>query len=472
MTKFPDTLEDCHRVIQLLLDQLKDFFKRVERLEIENRDLKERLNNNSSNSSLPPSRDFKKKKSKNKRQSSGKNSGGQLGHPGHHRPLLPSHEVDLLERCELPAVCACGGKIKVAQHDMMRHQVHELPVLKLQVTEYQLQKGYCEHCQRKQIALLPEGVTWGITGPKLTSFMSDLVARFGLSRREQKTFLAEYFQFRISLGTVFNKQKIVNTALAAPVAELLPIVKSSVSVNADETSHNRDGKTQWLWGFISSTAAYFSIQASRGKKVLCSLMGDFKNILISDRYAAYHYFDSSQRQICWAHLKRDFTRLSEKPDKIIARIGKGLLEHESLLFNRWHEFKAGKISRDQLLKETRPVRRRMGELLEQGSYTDPRLKASRFCKNVLGHFNALWTFLEIENIEPTNNHAERSLRPLVIWRKKYFCTRSDYGTEFVARSASIHMTCKLQGKSAFQFLCTLMQNHFCNRNTSVLSLVT
>ena len=95
----------------------------------------------------------------------------------------------------------------------------ELPILKLHVTEYQLQKGCCEICRRNHIASLPVGVTWGMTGPRLTGFMSDLVTRYGLSRREQKDFLSEHFHFNISLGTVFNKQKIVNAAMESPVAD-------------------------------------------------------------------------------------------------------------------------------------------------------------------------------------------------------------------------------------------------------------
>ncbi|MCX7120727.1 MAG: IS66 family transposase [Gammaproteobacteria bacterium] len=347
-----------------------------------------------------------------------------------------------------------------------------MPILKLNVTEYQLQKGCCENCRSNHIAPLPKGITWGITGPRLTGFMSDLITKYGLSRREQKGFLSEHFNFNISLGTVFNKQKIVNAALLYPVSELLPIVKQSASVHSDETGHNRDGKNQWMWGFISNTAAHFSIHASRGKKVLRAMMGDFKNIVVSDRYAAYNIFDSSQRQMCWAHLKRDFTKLSEKENKIVARIGKNLLQSESAFFKIWHEFKSEKISRDELLRQTKPIRQRIGELLEQGSYTDPILKAARFCKNLLQNFNALWTFLETEDVEPTNNHAERSLRPSVIWRKKYFCTRSNYGTEYVARSASINMTCRLQQKSSFKFLCNLLQDYFSGMNTSALSLMT
>ena len=470
MDTLPTQIEECHKIIRLLLENLNVLSKRVEVLEIENRDLKERLNNNSSNSSLPPSKDIKKKKKKNNRQPSGKKSGGQPGHPGHYRELLPVDEVAQVQQCHLPTHCLCGGNIK-GSTDCIRHQVHELPTLKLQVTEYQLQKGHCEKCLRKQTASLPVGVTWGITGPRLTAFMSDLVTHYGLSRREQKQFLAEHFEFHISLGTVFNKQKIVNTTLETPVSELLPIIKGSISVHADETGHNRDGKNQWMWGFISSTAAYFSIHASRGKKVLRSIMGDFRNIIISDRYAAYNCFDSDRRQLCWAHIKRDFTRVSEKDDKIISRIGKQLLENQSELFRSWHEFKSDNISRYELLKQAEPLRRRIGELLEQGSYTDPLLKTARFCKNLLENFNALWTFLETEGVEPTNNHAERSLRPAVIWRKKYFCTRSDYGTEFVARSASIQATCRLQGKSSFKFLSALMINHFAGIKTTVLALL-
>jgi transposase len=189
-------------------------------------------------------------------------------------------------------------------------------------------------------------------------------------------------------------------------------------------------------------------------------MGDYRNIVTSDRYAAYNYFDSDKRQICWAHVKRDFTRLSEKDDKICARIGKSLLVCESDLFKIWHEFKQSKITRNELLRRSQPIRQHVGELLEQGSYTDPILKIARFCKNLLEHFNALWTFLSVENVEPTNNHAERCLRPAVTWRKKYFGTRSDYGSEFVSRSASIVMTCKLQSKNAFSFISQTLENYF------------
>lgn len=471
METLPDTIEECHQVIKMLSNALDQLSKRLEKVESENRDLKERLDNNSNNSSLPPSKDLKKKKKKNNRKSSGKKSGGQPGHKGHFRELLPSDMVDTITRCSLPPACSCGGNIK-SKNEFMRHQVHELPELKLHVAEYQLQKGSCTCCRKKHIACLPEGVSWGLTGPRLTALMTNLVTQYRLSRRELKGLLQTYFDFKISLGTVFNKEKLVNEAMSFPVSELLPTIKESHAVHADETGHKRDGKSQWIWGFMSSTAAHFTIHASRGKKALRSLFGDFKNILISDRYSAYNIFESNQRQICWAHLKRDFTKLSEKENKVVARIGKNLLKNQSELFELWHQYKAGKQSRYWLQQKTEPIRRRIGELLEQGSYTDPSLRTARFCKNLLKDFNALWTFLGTEDVEPTNNHAERSLRPLVIWRKNYFCTRSDYGSEFVARSASINVTCKLQEKNIFEYTCQMMQNHFSGKPAPSLIFMT
>lgn len=465
MEKLPSTVEECHEVIRTLLkivDRVDMLTTRIAQLESENAALKEQLATTSENSSLPPSQDRKQKKTYPKRKSSGKPSGGQVGHKGHYRTLLPLEAVDKVKYCDLPSHCVCGGKLRAtAEH--VRHQVHELPVLKLEVTEYQLAKGSCEACQKKHIADLPEGISWGITGSRLTSFMSALVSKYGLSRREQKAFLAEQFGFRISLGTVFNKQKLVNKALAKPISDLLPMVKTGSHIYADETGHKRDGKRQWLWGFIGLQAAYFAIEASRGKKVLSKALGDYDGMIISDRYSAYNQFDSGRRQLCWAHLKRDFNRLSEKSDVVLRRIGKQLLTQTSELFHLWHRFKEGKLSRYELMQRASPIRRQIGELLEQGSYTEPKLRVARFCKNLLENFDALWNFLEVENIEPTNNTAERALRHNVIWRKKYFCTRSDYGSEFVARSASFNATCKLQEKNSFQLLCQIIKDHFSNQ---------
>jgi transposase len=456
--EYPQNLEDCHKLIKQLLEVTQTLVIRIEKLEEENKALKERLNNNSSNSSQPPSTDKRKKKQSNASKNKG---GGKMGHKGHFRKLLDVNEVDDIVKCRLPSHCECGGRINLKE-EHHRHQVYELPKIRLHVTEYHLEKGRCTCCGANPIAILPEGVTWGITGPNLTSFMSQMVSKYKLSRRELQEFLKEQYSFTLSLGSVFNKQKLVNKALEKPTSELLEQIKESPCVNMDETGHRRDGKSEWLWGMMSQKAAFFSIEKSRGKKIIHRLMEGYEYIIISDRYAGYNYFDSSKRQLCWAHLKRDFTKISEKPDKTIARIGKNLLSCQAKIFEYWHRYKQGHLCRNSLALETELIRKQMGEYLEQGSYTDPKLKIVRFCKNLLDNFSALWTFIFVDGVEPTNNHAERCLRPAVIWRKKSFGTRSDYGSEFVARTMSFITTCKLQSKNSFELLKETMHCFFSN----------
>jgi transposase len=459
----PESIEKCHELLIHFMEVTEKLLVRVEKLEQENQQLKERLNINSDNSSLPPSKSLKKKKSTGK--ASGKKSGGQQGHKGHFRELLPAEKVDAIVVCPVASHCDCGGRISKEQ-DAQIHQVYELPVQKLHVTEYVLEKGRCICCRRRIKGSLPSGVTMGITGSRLTAFLLHMVARYQLSRRELQELLKEQFNFRLSLGTVFNKQKLANRILEKPVGEILKKIRENPCTNMDETGHNRDGKKQWLWGAMSNDAAFFRVDKSRGKKVISEIMGDYKGIIISDRYAGYNHFQSSQRQLCWAHLKRDFTRVSEKSNPLIARLGKNLLDCKKQLFERWHAFRNGDLNRQQLQQDTQAIRKRTGELLEQGSYTDPALGITRFCKNLLHYFGALWTFLEAENVEPTNNHAERGLRQAVIWRKKYFGTRSDYGSEFVGKILSFNTTCKLQSQNAFHQLTQVIDNWF-NQKTVI-----
>ena len=384
--------------------------------------------------------------------------------------LVESEQVDTVVKCELPVRCECGGEIE-RMVDYQRHQVYELPEIHLHITEYQLMKGRCRGCCQCHVAALPEGVSAGITGARLTSMMSLLVSKYRVSRRELQGFLKEYFHFEISLGTIFNKQRLVNEILKEPVEGLLKAVQESLVMHSDETGHRELRARSWMWTLATDQVAYFEILKSRGKKALRELLGTFEGILVSDRYAVYNDVSSSHRQLCWSHLKRDFTRLSEKSNPVIARIGKGLLAEEHRLFTYWHAFKRGEMTRGELNRCCEPIRRRIGEYLEQGTYTDPALRAVRFCQNLLKHFDALWTFLFVEGVEPTNNHAERCLRPWVIWRKSYFGTRSTYGTEYVGRSASLIMTSKLQQKNPFDYLTHAIHNHspICARLLSSLN---
>jgi len=307
----PATLEDSHALIKELLSVVKTLTEKIN-------ELTEKLSLNSTNSSLPPSQDWRSKK-KDKRPPSNRSSGGQPGHTGHHRPLLDSSEVDHIVKCILPTHCACGEKL-ILKEAIQRHQVYELPKIKLDITEYQLEKGYCATCQCHQVAPLPTGITWGITGHHLTTFMLHLVSKYQMPRRALQGFLKEHFNFKLSLGSVFNKQRLLNTLLETPVEALLAEVKTAPNVNADETGHKRDGKKECLWNLASKDTVYLSIEKSRVKKILKALLGDYQGVVTSDRYAAYNLFESSERQLCWAHLKRDFQVRHEVAKQIVSTV--------------------------------------------------------------------------------------------------------------------------------------------------------
>lgn len=250
----PTTIEDCHTLIRNLMSLIDKQGMELKKQHAEIQLLKEQLTINSQNSSLPPSHDLKKKKKKSSKHPSGRASGGQPGHPGHYRKMLDSTEADTITVCAAPKDCTCGGAV-VENGNYQCHQVYELPVIKLHMTEYQLAEGICNHCSKKHVAPLPEGITWGITGPRLTSFMSEMVAGYHLSRRQLQNFLKNHFHFDIGLGTVFNKEKIVNDVLTVPTQEIKEEIHKSPFANMDETSHNRDGKKQWLWAALTATAA-------------------------------------------------------------------------------------------------------------------------------------------------------------------------------------------------------------------------
>ena len=466
--ELPSTLPECHNLINRLLDTLDEVNKkvdalmlRVEALEVENAalkkenaQLKEKLNQNSNNSSQPPSQDFKgtrKQKVSTKKPGTGRRRGGQPGHKGVTRELLPSHEVDSITRCELPAHCSCGGKI-VKRADFYRTQVHELPEIKVQVTEYQCEKGRCNHCRKRYTAPLPAIATKGIIGPRLMSLMSLLTSKYHLSRSLEWDLLKEVFNLKICKATICNKEKRVTEMTASTCETILETVKSGDYLHADETSMRESGKNGWLWTFSNAAVTYFAAKNSRGRKVLRDLLGECQATIISDRYSAYNLFANEQRQLCWAHLTRDFRRLSESAIENIARIGKELLAEKDKLFEQWYAFKNNQIARECLQQNCEPIARAIEFKLTAISNTAPELKAAGTCKNILKHNEALWTFLREEGIEPTNNHAEQQIRPAVIWRKISFGSQSALGSQFIAHLSTVIATAKKQGIKVWDFL--------------------
>jgi transposase len=440
----------------------RELLLRVEQLEAQVRELLAKLNTNSSNSSLPPSanplgadKPVKKKKSKRQR-------GGQPNHPPHLKQLLPSERVQHF-RHFVPESCAkCHANLPQEagpkDPEPKRFQSIELPPVTVEVTEYQAHGRTCLNCGEVTHATVPADVRAHSVGSRLTATLSYLTGCHGLSKRGVEEIAEAVFGAPIALGTVANLEQEVSAALVPAHEEALEAVRQAPVKFADETSWKLWGKLCWLWAAATTDIAVFVIHAKRSAKGLAALLGqEIKGILHSDRWHVYLLVPEQRRQLCWAHLKRDFRKIADYggPSAFVGRRGLRLVKE---VFAAWHAFQQGNITRHKLKTLIEPLQRRLGRTLVEGGLGDDA-RVSKFCENILTLEPALWTFVNHEGIEPTNNHMERLVRRAVLWRRRSFGSNSPAGCRFVERILTVVQTCRLRSKNSLEYLTEAVQAH-------------
>jgi len=421
------------------------------------RDLEARLGQDSSNSSRPPSSDPPQATAKGKRRSapSGRKRGGQPGHPGSFRSLLPVEQVDAVV-VVVPEVCRwCQQPFaegKARRHGRVwRHQVVELPLPAVRVTEYQLEARRCAHCGKRTRATLPAGVPHRAFGPQLAAVVAMLTGRYRLSRREVQQLLVDLWGVTLSLGSVTNQEQAQSTALAPVVAEVRAAVQQAGLANVDETSWRQEKRRAWLWVAVTPHLTAFLIDRSRGGVALEALLGEqFGGVVGSDRWSVYKRYPAKRRALCWAHLKRDFQGLVDRGGEA-EPIGRWGLAEIARLFGLWHRYRAGEVSRKEVPRQLVPIQARLGRLLWRGEESADQ-KAAGLCRELNRWWPALWTFTRVEGVEPTNNSAERALRPGVLWRKGSFGSDSEAGSRYAERMLTVVATCRQQGRRLLDFL--------------------
>ncbi len=373
----------------------------------------------------------------------------------HQREVLPPERVDHLV-VAWPEQCAHCGEVLPQDHDLVvaepvRHQVSELPPVRVEVTEYQLQRVRCPGCGLETRAALPPGVPPGAFGPRLQAAVAGISGRYRLSRRAVVGILADLVGARVALGSVDALCQDAAAALAAPVAELEHAVRAAPVANADETSWLQANKLCWLWVVVTRWVTVFSIAPSRRGEVIKGLLGeDFAGIVTSDRYQGYLWLGVLRRQLCWAHLKRDFQGLVDRGGAA-KEVGQPALALVARLFTAWHAARTDPDLRECLPETMLPIQEAFRALLETG-HTSSSTKAAGLCGALLTLWPALWTFVTVPGVEPTNNAAERAVRPAVLWRKQSLGTKTEAGNQFVARILSVAATCQQQQRSFLDYL--------------------
>lgn len=422
----------------------------VQKLEIRVATLEEQVKRNSRNSSQPPSSDGpeveKKKVGKGQRK-----RGGQPGHKGYQRQLVPLEEVKEAHEIKPQACGKCGHELAGEDPEPYRHQVAEIPPVVVEVEEYRLHTLTCPECQAETRGELPAGVPQGAFGSRLQAMTALLTGRYHLSKRETSEVMNDFFQVSMSPGTVPRLEHRTSEAIAEAVAEAREEVKKETAVHMDETGWREANQKAWLWVATTTKLTVFLIRRSRGGKVVKEMLGEtFAGIVNSDRWSGYNWLDKERRQLCWSHLIRDFQAFVER-DGQSQTIGADILAQVDLMFAWWYQVRGGAMNRTTFVEKMADVQQEVGQLLRQGTECDHK-KTAGTCRDILKREPALWTFVHVVGVEPTNNLAERQVRPGVLWRKSSFGTQSESGSRFAERIMSVVATLKLQQRNVLDYL--------------------
>jgi len=447
----------------------------IKQLEQENAELKKRIDKlerlvkqNSNNSSKPPSSDFgrnsrtNKPVKKNKRK---RKQGAQKGHKPNLKQLVPKEHVTKFVNL-IPEQCTCGcNQLEDCIEPPIRSQTFDLPTITPEVTEHVQHYRRCKRCGETVYKPLADHIKRNVFGPGVLAIVGVMTGMLNTSKRKAVEVINEVFHVPISLGGLSNCEAKLSEAMASPYNDLMDYVQSQDEAHADESGWRRGNRQKgWLWAMCCTGAAFFMIQANRTQAAARELLGDFSGILHSDRWSGYNIYNHI-RQICWAHLKRDFQAISEAKGKL-GGIGVQLIESERLIFYDYHRARDGTILWETFQSRMVPLQSEVERLLQRGAKCAGPLAGK--CREIWKHREHLWTFVSHWDVSPTNNAAERIVRQAVLWRKMSFGTQSKRGARYAERMLSVCSTCRLQGRSIITYIHQACQAHVHNRPAPTL----
>lgn len=414
-----------------------------------------------SNSSLPPSANPVGAARPVVKKPTGRRPGGQLGHAGKTRELLPADRVDEVVE-HRPAACGCCGmelNESAAGQVVGRHQVAELPPAAVVVSEHRSLACRCGRCGHVTRGTIPADVAASCTGPRLSAAVALLGASLKGSKRAAAEMVAEVLGCPMALGSVCAREKELSRSLEAPYRRLVRAAAGSKVKYVDQTGWKLKGKGRWLFVAAGADQTVFRVEKARTRPGLRALLGGgaLRGIFCTDRAGIYDVLSLSKRGLCWAHLKRDFVAAIERGGAGEAAAVEALAVCREM-FELWHRFKDKGVTPSGLRRGVGPLRLRMRAALEEGAACGQK-KTAGLCRSLLKREPALWKFASTPGLEPTNNLAERMLRPAVIWRKKSFGSSSETGCRYVERVLSVISTLRQRGHPTLAYLADAIAAH-------------
>ena len=420
--------------------------QRIAQLEQRIAQLESQLNRNSKNSSQPPSADGPHVKAAPPRKPSGKKRGAQPKHRKHDRIILPpdtiiDHKPSHCHHCDTP--------LEGDDPNPAIEQVIDLPMKLRHVVHHRRHTLNCPHCQRVVTAPAVPQAKSGF-GPQWQATVAYLSGVGRLSKRSIRVLLNDLCDIPMSLGSVSKLEAKTSQALETIHAEALQAAQSE-DANVDETGWKQGISKAWLWVAVTATLTVFLIRPNRNRKSFDDLVGPTPGVLTTDRFPVYSHLSGEKRQVCWAHLRRDFQAMIDRKNAG-SEVSESLLIHADILLERWQKVRDRTLSVSDFHQDYRAeLRAEVTSLLGQGTNC-VCAKTSAVCRAVLKCEASLWTFTQVGGVEPTNNAAERAVRHAVCWRKTSYGTDSERGSRFVERMLSVVASCRSQGRGVYGFL--------------------
>ena len=320
----------------------------------------------------------------------------------------------------------------------------------MDITEYRLFAGQCQHCQQRVKATKPEGISQGIIGPNLLSYIAVLSGQYHLSVRKIRALLKEQLGTTFSIGTISEAQTKVASMLTPLHQAIKVALQKAPLLHVDETSHHRNDENgvRWCWLVSSSDLVYehilFSRSTSSAKKVINK---GYAGVVVSDQCPSYNWLSPERHQFCWAHVKRNLQQMADySGGGHTAYVGKHLCLITDAIFRTRHRYEQNELGHPLYLRRMKRLQTAFDHWLNKGSNVMVQRYRGR-CKLLIKHRESLWVFLKQTSTPLTNNEAERCIRGFVIQRKISYGTTSDAGDKFRSRIHSVIETCKKRGMS-------------------------
>jgi transposase len=425
--------------------------KRIDDLVAENKALHDQLDD-AERRAARQAAPFRRRESKKIPEERQKRPGRPKGHPGAHR-AVPTHVDD---HCEVPLPCCphCGGPVEAVVP--IEQLIEEIPPLRPRVTHLVTYQGQCPNCGDVQSThpLKTSEATGGAKvqlGPRAQALVAALNKQHGLTMRTACRVLEQMVGLRLTPGGLAQLVQRVGEKAEASYEALVLDIRAAAAVFVDETSWYMGGPGSWLWVFTTATETVYRVESSRGRDVVTETLGpDFAGVLVSDCLASYENVPYRTHK-CIAHHLKAISEARERPDT-----------PDPSYLNNWKLFFQAVIgywkAQPQLDAEEFALRRAGIEAwldrLLAAEVTQPGDVAIR---NRIGKRRAsILVCLYEPAAEPTNNRAERDLRPAVIARKVSCGNKTRAGKRGFEVLRSVTSTCCKRGHDIITYLAGLL----------------